>query len=74
MRKHFVGVVSGWWSLNTVQTCFPSPRDSRDEHVMGSCLLFIQMALQTEKNHFELAMHFISATDTDEDYFGISFW
>ena len=31
------------------------------------------MALQTEKNIFELIMHFIADTDTDEKYFGINF-
>ena len=33
----------------------------------------VQMALQTEKIIFELSMHFIADTDTDENYFGINF-
>ena len=32
------------------------------------------MALQTEKNYFELIMHFVADTDTDENYFGIQFF
>ena len=34
---------------------------------------FVQSASQTEKHDFELIVHFIADTDTDEIYFGISF-
>ena len=33
----------------------------------------VQVALQTEKNIFELIMHLIADTDTDESSFGINF-
>ena len=33
----------------------------------------VQMTLQTEKNIFELIMHFIADTDTDENSFGNKF-
>ena len=37
-------------------------------------LPFVQMALQTEKNIFELIMHFVADTDTDKNYFEINFF
>ena len=36
-------------------------------------LVIFQMALQTEKMYFQLIVHVIADTDTDENCFGINF-
>ena len=70
-RKTAPTTVSIFWGSNH------AGRNRYMTKSLGNCrcidLLFVQMALQTEKNICELVLPFITDTDTADNCFGVNF-